>query len=339
MQNKPGLAGLLTRDKTAIRPPEVKYAHELLLLGLFAVVFVIMSLISPKFLTVLNLTSMVRNFIEYGLIALAMTFIIISGNIDLSVGSIVALVSVSIAMVNNATGSLGAGLAAGVAVGLACGAVNGLLVGYARVPAFVATLATQFIFHGLALGISHAESITGFPQGFSFIGIGKILGLPTQLWIFLVCAVIFSFVLNKTKFGRYIRAIGFNPESAYYSGINVSRVLLADYLVAGLMSTLAAIVLVSRVASARATFGTGMDTIAITAVVLGGTSIAGGYGSIRGTIVALFLTGIIKNGLTLARVPSEVSTVILGALLLVSIIFSGNAKSWLNIVKVRKGKQ
>lgn len=322
-----------------IKPPERRYLHERIIVVALAGVFVVMSFASDNFLSFQNLTAMTRNFIEPGLLALAMTFIILEGDIDLSVGSTLALTSVVMAMVNEATGNIFLAVGVCVVLGLACGAFNGLLVGYAKLPSFIATLSTMFLYHGIALGVSKAETIGDFPAGMHFIGQGSIAGVPTQLWLFALCAAVLVFVLQRTRHGRYTRVVGFNPSSAEFSGINTAMVRLKNFTLAGFMSALAAIVLVGRVSAAKATLGTGYELDAITTVVLGGTSISGGYGSVTGTVVGIFLVGMIKNGLTLARVPSEVTTIVVGMLLLLSIILSGNANRLAKLFKREGAKK
>lgn len=322
------------KPKTAAnRPPEVKYGHERLILLALVLTVVVMSLLSDKFLTFANLSTTTKNFVEPGFISLGMTFVILMGDIDLSVASLTALCAIMTAKVHELTGSTFLALAAVLLVGLLGGIFNGILVGKVRIPAFIATMSTMFVFQGLALGISRGVTISSFPASLQFLAYGDVFGLPVQLILFALASVIFALVLRYSNYGRYIRAIGFSPRCAASSGINVALVKLETFAVSGLMCSIAGLILLARVSTAKATLGAGYDMSAITAVVLGGTAISGGYGTIKGTVMGLVLVGFIRNGFTLARFPSEIATITIGALLLLSIIFSSNAKDWKNILK------
>ncbi len=311
------------QEKT-IRPPEIKYTHISIIFGLLIFTCILMSVITDNFFSTKNLTGMTRNFMETALLALPMTFIILTNSIDLSVSGTVAMCAIFLAKINLVTGNIVLAIAITVITGILAGALNGVVVGYIKIPSFIATLATMFMYGGIAQGVSQAETLTGLPKTFYILGSGYFLGLPIQLWIFAVAAILFSFVLRRTEYGRNLRVIGFNPESAVYVGINVAKVHLINYVVSGAMAALAALIFVSRISAAKSNAGVGYETDAIIAVVLGGTSISGGYGTVEGTILGILLVGILRNGLTLARVSSEITTIILGMLLLLTIIISGN---------------
>ena len=330
---------LFQRRNSMHRPPEIKYGHERLIFALLALMMFILSALSENFFTFANLSSTTKNFVEPGFISLGMTFVILMGDIDLSVGSLTALCTIMMAKVHELTGSTALALLTIAVVGLLGGAVNGLFVGYFKMPAFIATMSTMFVFQGLALGISKGVTISSFPKSLQSLAYGTVFGLPTQFVLFIIAAVIFALVLRFSNYGRYIRVVGFSKRCAGSSGIDVPKVKLATFMISGLMCSFAGLILLARVSTAKATLGAGYDMSAITAVVLGGTSIAGGYGSIKGTVMGLVLVGLIKNGFTLARFPSEIATITVGALLLLSIIFSTNAKGWKNIFnKGRKTK-
>lgn len=328
--------GRHTDQNATVRKPEIRYINVKIVFALLVFSIVLMSLITDNFLSVKNLTNMTRNFMETALLALPMTFIILTNAIDLSVGGTVAMCAIILAKINLATGNLTLAVTLTLLVGALGGALNGYLVGYKRIPSFIVTLATMYLFGGIAQGLSEAETLTGLPESFRMLGNGFFLHMPMQFWIFVFFAILFSFVLRRMRYGRNLRVIGFNPESAEYAGIHVAQTHLINYTVSGLMAALAALIFVSRISAAKSNAGIGYETDAIMAVVLGGTSISGGYGSIEGTIVGIMLVGVIRNGLTLARVSSETTTILLGMLLLLTIIFSENAKAWIKKFKKEK---
>ena len=210
----------------------------------------------------------------------------------------------------------------GVVVGGVAGLVNGIIITRFRVPPLIATLATLALYRGLAEGISQARSVRGYPEWFFVLGQGEVLGVPTQLWIFLACAVVAAIVLGMSTFGRATYATGANIVAARFSGIPVDRTILLIYTASGLISGLAAIIFVSRVSTTRSDMGTGLELDVITAVVLGGTSIFGGRGTIIGTLLGLILMQALKNGLALAGVKGDGTIVVIGLILIATIIIS-----------------
>jgi rhamnose transport system permease protein len=297
-----------------------KITHEILLLFMIAVLMVIMSLLSDKFFNAYNLLELTRNLIEIGLLALPMTYIIITAGIDLSVGSIVGMCVIFFGLTYQVTGSIPLAALACILAGSLGGFFNGWLIGKVRIPALIVTLATMYVYRGIALGISEAKSYANYPEWFYFYGQGDIGPIPTQLVIFVVCAVIFSIGLTRTYWGRFLYTIGFNEEGANYAGIKVARIKYLIYTLSGFVSSLAAMIFVSRITTAKASAGDGFALDVIAAVVLGGTSISGGIGSILGTVLGLAIIGILRNGLTLARFPSEIQSVIIGSILILSVI-------------------
>ena len=214
---------------------------------------------------------------EVALVALPMTFIIITGGIDLSVGSIMGLTAILLGVFWQNVGlPLPAAIALALVASAAAGFFNGLLITRLRVPPLIMTLATLALYRGLAEGISQARSVRGYPEWFFVLGQGEVLGVPTQLWILAIAIVIFWVVLARTTFGRSLYAIGYNETAARYSAIRVDRIKLIIYTLSGLMSGLAGWIFVSRVSTTRSDMGTGLELDVIAAVVLGGTSIFGG---------------------------------------------------------------
>jgi rhamnose transport system permease protein len=297
--------------------------HESILAVLLVLALIVLSLQSDRFFTVDNLLNQGRLMAEVGLIALAMTFVIVSAGIDLSVGSILGLVAILLGVFwQNAGLPLPLAMALGVAVGGLAGLFNGIIITRFRVPPLIATLATLALYRGLAEGISQARSVRGYPEWFFVLGQGDVLGVPTQVWIFLICAVIAAIVLGMSTFGRATYAAGANAVAARFSGIPVDRTILLIYTASGLIAGLAAIIFVSRVSTTRSDMGTGLELDVITAVVLGGTSIFGGRGTIIGTLLGLMLMQALKNGLALAGVKGDGTIVVIGLILIATIIIS-----------------
>jgi rhamnose transport system permease protein len=297
--------------------------HEAILAVLLVLALAVLAMQSDRFFTLDNLLNQGRLMAEVGLVALAMTFVIVSAGIDLSVGSILGLVAILLGVFWQKLGlPLPLAMALGVVVGGLAGLVNGIIITRFRVPPLIATLATLALYRGLAEGISQARSVRGYPEWFFVLGQGEVLGVPTQLWIFLTCAVIAAVVLGMSTFGRATYVTGANAVAARFSGIPVDRTILLIYTASGLISGLAAIIFVSRVSTTRSDMGTGLELDVITAVVLGGTSIFGGRGTIIGTMLGLALMQALKNGLALAGVKGDGTIVVIGLILIATIIIS-----------------
>ena len=300
-----------------------KFSREAVLLGVLVVLMVVMSLLSPLFLTVGNLLNTSRFFVEVGLMALGMTLIIITGGIDLSVGSNLALVSVAVGFSFAAGLPLPLAIVFGLVVGLAAGLFNGLFITLLDLHPLVVTLGTFALFQGLAYGLSEAEAISDFPDWFAYFGQAYFLNVvPGQLFIFIVAVVVVWLILSRTRFGRYVYAIGNNEEAAHFSGVPVRRVKLVLYSGIGLLVGMAAVIYTSRVYTARGDSGLGLELDVISAVVLGGASIYGGSGTIGGTVLGVLIIATLRNGLTLAGVPSTWIVFVLGVLLLVAVFLN-----------------
>jgi rhamnose transport system permease protein len=297
--------------------------HEAILAVLLVLALAVLAMQSDRFFTIDNLLNQGRLMAEVGLVALAMTFVIVSAGIDLSVGSILGLVAILLGVFWQKLGiPLPLAMVLGVVVGGIAGLVNGIIITRFRVPPLIATLATLALYRGLAEGISQARSVRGYPEWFFVLGQGEVLGVPTQLWIFVACAVVAAVVLGMSTFGRATYATGANIVAARFSGIPVDRTILLIYTASGLISGLAAIIFVSRVSTTRSDMGTGLELDVITAVVLGGTSIFGGRGTIIGTLLGLILMQALKNGLALAGVKGDGTIVVIGLILIATIIIS-----------------
>ncbi|MCY4465097.1 MAG: ABC transporter permease [Chloroflexi bacterium] len=286
---------------------------------------------TDKFLTVDNLLQQGRFMTEVGLIAIPMTYIIITGGIDLSVGSILGLTAIVLGWSWQELGfPLELAIGAGILSGTLAGFVNGLFIVRVGVPPLIMTLATLALFRGLAEGISKARSARGYPEWFFELGQGEFLGIPTQLWLLIVAVVVFGIVLARTQLGRALYAIGNNETGARFSGLTVNRYLLLIYTFSGFMSGVAGYIFVSRVSTTRSDMGTGIELDVIAAVVLGGTSIFGGTGSVAGTMIGVVLIQLLKNGLALSGVTSDATIVVIGSVLIFAILVN-------NFIQTRRG--
>jgi rhamnose transport system permease protein len=294
----------------------VKVRREVLLLFLLLAEMALMQSLSPLFLTPDNLIEVVRQSAEIGLIALAMTLVIITAGIDLSVGSIVGLSIMTMGMLwEDARLPLWLAVLLALLTGTLLGGFNGTLITLVGIPPLIVTLATMAGFRGIALGMSQARSIRNFPEGFLHLGQGYAVGIPVQVWILAVAALLFHLALTRTAWGRSVFAIGANEAAARLSGVPVNRVKLQVYMLSGFMSALAAVIYAAHVSVAKPDAGLGFELTAITAVVLGGTAVSGGEGGVLGTLIALLMVGFLRSGLTLARVPSEAQDMMVGLLL------------------------
>lgn len=284
------------------------------LVGLVAVC-VAMVFASDSFLSAANLENVLRQVSINAIIGVGMTCVILTGGIDLSVGSVMALSGTLAAGLLVAGANGAAALAAGIGVGVALGAANGLFVAFAGMPPIIVTLATMGIARGLALIYTGGYPIDGLPDWVRFFGSGKVLGVQMPVLTMLAVYALAWLMLERMPFGRYVYAIGGNEHATRLSGVRVSRVKLAVYTFAGLTSALAALVLTGRLMSGQPNAGGGFELDAIAAVVMGGTSIAGGRGSIVGTL----LLGVLNNGLNMIGVNPYVQNVIKGAIILLAI--------------------
>ena len=313
----------------------VLFNQQSVLAVLLVAEIAIFSIIGTNFFTVYNGLEIVRQNVELGLLALALTPVIVTGGIDLSVGSLLGLCAILFGKFSRdahfplwfaAICTIGAG-------GLA-GGLNAMLITALRIPPLIVTLGTYSLFSGLAEGITRGTDVFDFSTRASFVfwGQGYFFGqIPAQVPVLLCVAIAFWLMLHRTTVGRALVAIGFSPEGARYSGIPVESRLCLVYILSGLISGLAAVIYVAHVGQAKANAGTGYELMAITAVVLGGTSIFGGRGTMLGTMLGLFAIAVLQNGLTLADQPVELAKIIGGVLLIVAI--TGN-KLLAKLVKV-----
>ncbi len=295
--------------------------HETILALLTVAALIALAMLSDKFFTTSNLLNQGRLMSEVGLVALAMTFVIVTGGIDLSVGSILGLTAILLGVFwKNVGMPLPLAMVAAVVCGTAAGIGNGFIITRFRVPPLIATLATLALYRGLAEGISEARSVRGYPEWFYFFGQGEIAGVPVQLWVLVICTVIAGVILGFTPFGRATYAVGANEVAARFSGINADATKMWIYGAAGFLSAIAAVIFVSRVTTTRSDMGTGIELDVITGVVLGGTSIFGGKGTIVGTVLGLVLIQALKNGLALSGVKGDGTIVVIGVVLIAAVL-------------------
>lgn len=290
---------------------------EGLLVVVFILIFIGNSFASPYFLNVWNLSDATFNFTEKAMIAFAMAMLIIAGEIDLSVASIIALASTAMGLVMSAGYGVPVIVAVGIATGLICGAINGALVAGMNLPSIVVTIGTMSLFRGVSFIILGDQAFTGYPKDFAFFGQGYVFWVISfELFLFAITAVIFYIVLHRTNFGRAVYAIGNNPVGALFSGVRVARVRFILFLLTGLMSGVSAVCLTSRLGSTRPSIATGMELEIVTMVVLGGVNILGGSGTIMGVVLAAFIMGMVTFGIGLLNVPGIVMSIFLGLLLI-----------------------
>jgi len=290
-------------------------------LGL-ALIIIVITVLNPSFIEPSNLFNVLRQVSINALIAFGMTFVILTGGIDLSVGSIFALSSSIVAgsMVSGMPTILAVFL--GLSAGLVMGAINGFVITKGKVAPFIATLATMTIYRGLTLVYMDGKPITGFDDnaGFMMFGQGYLLGIPIPVITMLITFFILYFILRKTTFGRQTYAIGGNEEASRLAGVKVTKIKVWVYSLSGLLAALAGIVLTSRLNSAQPTAGGSYELDAIAAVVLGGTSLSGGKGWIVGTLVGALIIGVLNNGLNLLGVSSFFQQVVKGAVILLAVL-------------------
>jgi rhamnose transport system permease protein len=299
--------------------PWLRATHEWVLAVLLALEIVVFSVLGTNFLSAGNAFEVVRQSVEIGLLSLAMTPVIVTGGIDLSLGSLLGLSAVLFGKMWRDGGlPIPAAALCTLGIGAAAGGLNALLIAYLRMPPLIVTLGSYSLFRGLAEGITGGvDNFTGFPENFLFLGQGYLFGrIPAQTPLFAGVAVGIWLLLQRTTIGRGLYAIGLSPEGARYAGIPVERRLSLVYVLSGVLAALAAIVYVSRLGQAKADAGTGYELLAITAVVLGGTSIFGGRGHVFGTLLGLFAIAVLQNGLRLADLPAELAGILVGILLL-----------------------
>ncbi|HJQ35415.1 MAG TPA: ABC transporter permease [Pyrinomonadaceae bacterium] len=276
--------------------------------------------LTPHFLTVSNLLNVAEQAAIIAIVAVGMTFVIITGGIDLSVGSVLAFAGVVMASVLHADVPVPLALAAALGTGLFCGLVNGALITVGRLPPFIATLGMMSVARGTALMFTEGRPVSGFEGGFRSLATGEVLGLPASVVIMAGVYVLAHLVLTRTKLGRYTYAIGGNEEAALLSGVNVKFYKTAVYGISGMLSGLAAVILTARLNSAQPIAGMMYELDAIAATVIGGTSLLGGEGTVLGTLIGALIMAVLRNGLNILGVSSFVQQVVIGSVIIVAVL-------------------
>jgi rhamnose transport system permease protein len=301
---------------------------ETLLVLLLAGTVVLGASLTPTFVSATNLSLVTSDLMEKAIMAIPLTMIIVAGQIDLSVASVLGLASAVLGALVAAGVPLGPAIAVTLVVGAACGAVNGLLVTRLQLPSLVVTLGTLALFRGLAQVVLGDRAVSEFPAGFTEFGFGNVPGtlVPWTFVLFAVLALAGMVVLHGSVVGRQLYAVGNNAEAARFSGVPTRRLLLGLYVASGACAALAGVVFTARFASARSDNGLGFELDVITAVLLGGVSIFGGRGSLPGVVLGLFVIGGLRSALALADIPTEIQSIAVGALLVLSVLGPGLAE-------------
>lgn len=294
--------------------------QESAILLVFIIFCVILAIVSPRFLAPQNISNVIRQFSMIAIVAVGMTFVIISGGIDLSVGGIVAFVGVSTAwMIVNMGLPIWVAIIVALILGSLLGLVNAILVVKVGLPPFIATLGTMQISRGLVLALTKGYPIRPLPENFLRIGHGKIGVIPIPIIIMVVVVLIAHIYLSRTTNGRYVYYTGSNLEAAVLSGIKTKRVLSSVYVITGLLCAVAAVVLTARLSSAQSNMAEGWELDAIAAVVIGGASLSGGVGSVIGTLIGAAIMGVIRNAMVLLHVSVYWQTVVIGCVILAAV--------------------
>jgi len=295
-------------------------ARQLGTLAVLVVLGAVITVLTPYFLTISNLLNVAQQTVINAIVAVGMTFVIISAGIDLSVGSILAVSGVVLATAIKSGVPIPLAILGGLGVGIVCGVVNGLLITFGRLPPFIATLGMMSMARGAALLTTQGRPVTGFSPGFRWIANGELLDVPASVFLMLIVYVGAHFVLRRTKFGRYIFAIGGNEEAALLSGVPVRVYKIAIYAVAGLLAAVSGVVLTARLNSAQPIAGINYELDAIAATVIGGTSLMGGEGSVLGTLIGALIMGVLRNGLNLLGVSAFIQQVVIGAVIICAVL-------------------
>lgn len=298
------------------------YGILIFLIGLF----ILLSFSSPYFLTTDNLTKVLRQVAVVGIVTVGMTMVILTGGIDLSVGSILGLTSVILAKLMVTGVSIPIAILITLIAGMVLGLINGFLINKIGISPLITTLGTMTIYSGLTYIITNGSNIFGFPEKFSYIGQGYFLKIPVPIIILAIVYVIGFFVLNNTRFGRYLYGIGANEKASILSGVDVTKIKYIVYVISGLLASLASVVMLSRINSALPNTGVGLEFDVVTAVVLGGVSVNGGEGKLQGVIIGLLIIGILENGMILLSIGDYFQTVIKGLVLLIAVGIDNKVK-------------
>lgn len=294
-----------------------------LLVALCALLIIFGTLRGDVFFSTRNLLNIGMGVAILGVLAISQTGVIVSGGLDISVGSIVGLTTVVTAMAIQSTGLTGVGIITALAVGALAGLVNGVLITYGRINAVIVTLGTMAIFRGVAFILSNGQSISIFEDSFRYIGTGRLLGLPIPIWVLIAVAVGFYIFMHKSIVGRNYYAIGGNPIVARLSGLNIPRYRVGIYIISGVMAGVAGVLLAARTGSGQPISGSdGLELEAITAAFLGGCAMQGGRGTVVGALLGVAIIGVLNNGMILTAVPTFYQMLAKGTLLILAVFLA-----------------
>jgi ribose transport system permease protein len=286
--------------------------------GLFLLCLVF-TFLSPYFFSVHNLLTVATQTAVIAIIAIGQTYVLITGGIDLSIGSNIALAGMISGLCMQANMPVPIAVIAGLVTGMVSGAVGGSLIAFAHIPPFIATLGTMTIARGVALTLTQAIPISGLPKSFTQFGTESTLGIPNPAIVMVLLVVIFGFILGKTKLGRHVYATGSNFDAARLSGVNTQKVILTVYIFSGLLAAFAGLIMAGRIISAQPTAGDGYELDAVASSVIGGTSTMGGEGTGVGTFIGAFVIGVLRNGLNLVGVSPFIQKIIIGLVIVGSV--------------------
>jgi inositol transport system permease protein len=311
---------------------DVNFARIYQQFGIFVIIIIVLiisAFLSDAFFSFRNLSNVLRQNAVVMIIAFGSQMILISGEVDLSAGSVTAFAGVISAIVMAQTKNLAIAILAGLSCGILLGFFNGLIITLCRIPSFIMTLATQFIARGVILSFTNAQPVTGLDQSFAFVGQGYIGVIPVPIVITLAVLIVYWTIMNRMRFGRYVYAVGGNADAARASGINPRTIKIKAFMFAGLMSATAGIILMSRLRSGQPNAALNYEFDAITAAIIGGTSMTGGLGKVYGVVVGAILVGILLNIMTLMSVSAYSQQIAKGTIIALAVIID---------MKVRKVK-
>lgn len=300
-----------------------KFTYNLALLAICVVLFAVFTHLNPTFASGGYILETIKMIVEIGIMALPLTILIVMGGIDFSMASTLVLSAAVGGILAQSYGAV-AGLLASLAVGMLCGAFNGTMVAFLRLPPLVSTLATMYLFKGITIGVTLGTPGVGTnvpaTSIATFLGSGTVAGLPTQIWVFVVLAILFHLMLGWSYLGRIFYSIGFNENATRFSGVNTVKVKFVSYLVSGLVFAIAGLVFMGRFSTIQFDSADPYTMQVITAAVLGGCDMAGGRGDIKGTVLGVSIIGILKGGMNAVLLPQTQQKIIIGVILLVSLM-------------------
>lgn len=300
--------------------------RELLLVGVVFLLCIIWTIMNPQFLSANNISNILRQASYTAIAAVGMTMVIIIGEIDLSAGSLVCAAGLVGAAVCKSTGSIFLSVAAAVAIGALIGGVNGSLCAIGKLPGFIASLASMTVLRGLAYIVTGGNSIVWSNEKFTMIGTGYLLGIPVPVIIMMIVIIFGVILTTKTRFGRYIYCVGGNMEATRWSGIAVEKVKILVYVIMGILTAIAGLIITTRLGSGQPSAGLNFEMDCITAAVVGGTSMAGGRGKVMGTIVGVLLLTVLTNGMTLVGMNTYWQQVLKGVIIVISVLADTRGK-------------